>query len=118
MSDNTPFSQQIAFLAKGEINDHLTDEMTELVKAINDFGAAGDITLKLKLKPTIGSTGEVMSISISADISSKRPGPSHAATHMYPAADGDLLRIDPDQGELELTGIDTARIERDKDKPH
>ena len=105
--DQTPFSQQIAHLAKGTLDAELTEELTELVKQINENHKGGTITLTLKLKPTIVGQ-DVAYIQIDADIAVKHPKPQRLASHLFPTYDGDLLRQDPDQRELDLKSIDTA----------
>ena len=101
----TPFSQQLAHMAKGSIDAALTDDMADLVKAINDFGKSGSITLKLELKPERGSSGEVVMIDVKPDISVKLPKPDMIGQRMWPTVDGDLLRHDPDQQTLDLTTV-------------
>ena len=41
MDQKTPFSQQLAHLAKGSVDAALTDDLAELVKAINDARKGG-----------------------------------------------------------------------------
>ena len=101
----TPFSQQLAHMAKGSLDDTLTDELAELVKAIRDTRQGGTISLKLELKPKVDSTGDVIMIDIKPDYSVKPPAMPVLGATMYPTADGDLLRNDPDQGELDLQTV-------------
>ena len=101
----TPFSQQLAHMAKGSVDAALTDDLAELVKAINDFHGKGTITLKLELRPVVGSAGEVLMIDIKPDITVTKPKPAMIGQRMWPTHDGDLLRNDPDQQQLDLTQV-------------
>lgn len=103
----TPFSQQIAHMAKGTLDLELTEELAELVKAIQMHGKKGSITLLLDLKPQMMSSGEVHTILINPKITTAQPQPVRMTSQMFPTGDGDLLRNDPDQGSLDLKTVDT-----------
>ena len=105
MDQRTPFSQQLAHMAKGSLDDTLTDELAELVKAINDTRQSGTITLKLELKPKVAANGEVIMIDVKPDYTVKPPAMPLLGATMYPTADGDLLRSDPDQAQLDLKQV-------------
>ncbi len=114
----TPFSQQISHIARGSLDDTLTDELSELVKAINDTRRGGEISLKLKLKPKVGANGEVVMIDIQPEYQMKPPAMPILGATMYPTYDGDLLRSDPDQAELDLQTVpekpqETVRLDTD-----
>ena len=87
------FSQQLAHLAKGTTDDALTDDLKDLVKAINDFRKGGEITLKLKLKPIVTTSGEVVMIDVQPEITVKLPKPGQLNTRMFPTYDGELQRL-------------------------
>lgn len=106
--DQTPFSEQLKYLGKGSIDAELTEELTELVKLINERHKGGSITLTLKLKPKLANN-EVAYVQIDADISSTMPKVDRLASHLFPTYDGDLLRNDPDQRQLDLRQVDTER---------
>jgi hypothetical protein len=101
----TAFSQQIASLAKGTLDAELTEALSELVKAINDHGKKGSITLTLSLKPEV-QNGEVKMISIKPDVKVSSPQPQRLSSVMWPTYDGELLRDDPDQAQLDLKSVD------------
>ncbi len=106
MTDSTPFSQQIAHLGKGTTDDELTQELAELVRDIKTHRAGGTITLELKLKPILAGH-EVELIDIVPSIKVKKPKAQRLSTRMFATYDGDLLRNDPDQGDLDLKTVDT-----------
>ncbi len=108
MEANTPFSQQIAHLAKGTLDAELTQVLTELVKAINDHRKKGSISVTLSLKPEVVH-GEVTMITVSPDVKVSSPQPQRMSSRMWPTFDGDLLRNDPDQVELDLKEVDTLQ---------
>jgi len=111
---NTPFSQQISHLSKGTLDAELTATLTDLVKAINDHGKKGSITLTLNLKPEV-QNGEVKMISIKPDVKVSSPQPQRLSSIMFPTYDGDLLRNDPDQAQLDLKTVDTQPKEEAKE---
>ena len=106
MDEVTPFSQQISHMAKGTLDAELTSELTKLVKSINDHGKKGSITLTLNLKPEVVN-GEVTMINITPDVKTSKPQPQRMSSRMWPTYDGDLLRNDPDQAELDLKAVNT-----------
>lgn len=113
MDNNTMFSQQIAHLAKGSTDMELTEALTSLVKSINDHQKKGTITLTLTLKPKVHH-GEVKWISIQPKISVTEPDPDRMSSVFFPTHSGDLLRDDPEQGEMDLKEVkvdtDTGEI--------
>lgn len=104
--DQTPFSEQLKHLAKGTLDAELTETLAELVRDINLHGKKGSLTLKLDLKPEVAG-GEVRVIAILPSVSVTVPQPQRIASHLWPTFDGDLLRQDPDQPELDLRQVDT-----------
>ena len=108
--NQTPFSQQVAHLAKGSLDAELTETLTELVKAINERQKGGSITLTLKLKPKVAN-GEVAYVQIDPDVSCTMPKIDRLSSHLFPTYDGDLLRNDPDQRQLDLRQVDTEKPE-------
>ena len=106
MEANTPFSQQLSHLAKGTLDAELTEALSDLVKAINDHGKKGSISLTLTLKPE-SINGEVKMITVSPDVKVNSPQPQRMSSRMWPTYDGDLLRDDPDQATLDLKEVAT-----------
>jgi len=104
--DNTPFSEQIKYLAKGTLDAELTQTLGDLVKAITDHQKKGSITLTLNLKPE-SVNGEVQRINIMPNVAVSSPQPQRMTSTMWPTYEGDLLRNDPDQPELDLKQVDT-----------
>lgn len=104
----TPFSQQIAHMAKGTLDLELTTELAALVTSIMNHRKKGTLTLTLDLKPELNSAAEVTMVVITPKVQSKHPQPGRISSRMWPTRDGDLLRHDPDQSELDLKTVDTT----------
>lgn len=95
----TMFSQQIAHMTRGQLDANLTEELTNLVRAIMDTHKGGELTLKLKLKPEIHAH-EVTHIAMTPEISTKLPSEKQMPGLFYPTHDGDLHREDPRQTKI------------------
>ena len=91
------FSQILAQLRHGAVERRLTEGLARVVKACEEAGTAGTLTLVLKVAPR--HSGE---IHLYADIKEKAPlNPILAEpTIMFADDDGDLHRDDPRQGKL------------------
>ncbi|MET4696122.1 hypothetical protein [Endozoicomonas lisbonensis] len=103
--DKTPFSQIIAYLNKGMLEAELTDELSELVKAVRDTHRMGELTLKLKVQ--LHNARDEDTVIITPAVNNKKPRLDMAKAIMYSTADGDLLRNDPNQPELQLKAIES-----------
>lgn len=102
--NKTPFSQQVAYLGKGMLDAELTEELSELIKAVRDTGRTGSLTLKLNVK--MHSARDENTVIITPSVSKVKPKLDLAPSIMFSTADGDLLRNDPDQPELELKTVE------------
>lgn len=102
--NNTAFSQHLVYLNKGTLNDELTDVMTDVVKAVRETGKQGEITLKLKV--SMLNKRDEDAVKITPIVTHKVPELDRAETIMYSTADGDLLRNDPDQKQVELKKVE------------
>ena len=90
------FAQTLSTLRSGELTDELDVTMRELVKAVDESGKVGTITLTLKLKPTKSGA-----IELADDIKCKMPQSDKVTTILFPTVEGNLQRNDPAQGELD-----------------
>lgn len=100
---NTPFSQQLAFLSKGCLNDELTELMAEVVKAVRETGKSGSLTLTLKVQML--NNRDENAVKITPAVKSKKPKLAPYETIMFSTGDGDLLRDDPNQRKLPLEEV-------------
>jgi len=91
-----PFSLVLAAIRYGGLHDELTDQLAALVKACNDTGRKGSLTLTLSLKP--GKAGQ---IELADDIKVKIPAHEKGQTLLFATPEGNLQREDPRQMSLE-----------------
>lgn len=108
MSDNTSFSQQVAFLNRGELDDELTQELSELIQQVRLTRKGGAITLKLSVKMADQRTED--RIQIMPSVTVKRPELDRESAILWSTADGDLLRNDPRQVSLDLKEVPQIEI--------
>lgn len=107
MSENknaTPFSQQLAYINKGTLDAELTEALSTVVKAVLETNKKGSVTLTLNCAPLNKRNENTMKISPKVTVSI--PELDRAETIMFSTADGDLLRDDPAQTQLDLKVIE------------
>lgn len=95
-----PFTDTLAQLKYGHLNDELATELQELVKICGDTGKAGKLTLTITLKPGKGGQMEVFD-----DIAVKAPKAERSSTLMFASVENALQREDPRQ-----TSLDGMRV--------
>lgn len=95
----TDFLKQVDF---GNLEQEATDALQDIVHAATQTGKAGELNIKIKLKP-IGTTGQV---ELEADVKAKVPQPTRGKTLMFATPDNNLQRENPRQTTLE--GLRTA----------
>jgi len=95
----TDFFKQLDF---GNLEQEATDALQDIVHAATQTGKAGELTIKVKLKP-IGTTGQV---ELEADVKAKVPQPTRGKTLMFATPDNNLQRENPRQTTLD--GLRTA----------
>ena len=82
-------------IRKGKCVIEAQEKLQELVKQCRDTGKAGELVVKLKIKP--GASGEMM---VTGTAASKVPTPEVVSTLFYDDENGSLLREDPRQREI------------------
>jgi len=87
-----PFTDILRDMRKGRVVDAAGDEMARLVRAVLDTNKAGEMTLKLKVKPQGKGDNAVI---VSAEVKSKAPQADLPDALFFADLDGDLLREDP-----------------------
>lgn len=90
----------------GVTPNELSDDLAELLRAVQDTGKQGTLTLKLTVKPESLATGQV---AIIADTSLKAPQMPRDKAFMFMTPDGNLQREDPRQKKLEFESVDGGR---------
>lgn len=99
------FTEFLAALDYGAIDDEATHELNELVHAVTETGKPGEITLVIKIKP-VGKAGQV---ELASDLRVKKPKPVRGKTLMFATPDNNLQREDPRQRTLD--GVKTVADE-------
>jgi hypothetical protein len=91
------------FLQGGTFMDDASNQLAELVSAVNNTGKGGKITLEISVKKmSKGACGVIGKIRMS------KPIEAPDATLMFPTEEGDLLTEDPRQQKLPLKAVDVA----------
>jgi hypothetical protein len=88
-------------LDRGRVFRALNSELAGLVAAVRATGKAGELTLKLKIKPNGDNQVE-----ITDEIKAKVPEPARPKTLMFIAEDNSLIRSDPRQAALPLQEVE------------
>lgn len=101
--EQTPFAQQIAYLNRGVLDEELTEAMAEVVKSVRETKKQGTLTLTLKV--SLLNTSNEDAVKITPTVKASIPELPRAETIMWSTADGDLLRNDPVQQQLDLKVI-------------
>ena len=88
-------------LRDGRVHAELSKLFGELISQVKETGKAGEICLKLKIKPATRGA-DVDKITVSDVISVTQPKPERGEDIFWLTEDGDLSRNHPRQGNLEL----------------
>lgn len=89
--------------ASPDLAEELADALNDMVHASTETGKASELTLKIKLKPVGGSSGQV---ELETDVKSKLPQPTRGKTLMFATPNNNLQRENPKQQTLD--GLRTA----------
>lgn len=84
---------------KGVLAAELSDKLAELTRAVCAYGKPGKLTLILKLAP---ASGDGSALAVFDEIEIKPPTAPKPNSIFFTTEDGQLLREDPAQKELEL----------------
>ena len=102
----TPFSQQLAYINKGTLDQELTEALAEVIKMVRETGKKGAVTLTLNCQML--NTRDENTMKITPNVKKSIPELDRADTIMFSTADGDLMRDDPSQVQMDLTVINTG----------
>lgn len=95
------FAVTLQDLRDGRVNAELSKLFGDLINTVKATGKSGDITLKLKVKPT-GRGQDVDKIFIADAITVNMPKPDRGEDVFWLTEDNELSRNHPRQGNLEL----------------
>lgn len=87
------FMQVLGDLRRGKTQDELTNKLSELVRAVEDTGRAGTLSLTIKVKPAAKDSTLVQ---IDDIIVCKTPEIARAPTFMHTTPDHGLSLDDPE----------------------
>jgi hypothetical protein len=89
-------------LRSGKFMEEGSEKLNELINAVRDTNQSGEITVKIKVRPDGQDTGRYF-MSGKCDI--KKPILKHSETLLFGTPEGNLSRIDPAQGSLDLREV-------------
>lgn len=104
-----PFAAVLQELNRGRTARELSEELAQLVSAVQETGKAGTLTLTLSLKPS-KMTG---ALELTDKVSVKVPAFDRSASLFFAAADGSLTRDDPSQLKIQFENELAAKRDRD-----
>jgi hypothetical protein len=81
----------------GRLADFASRQLNECVRAVDETGKPGEITITLKIKPEKGGGSQK---TITAGIKTKLPQPDMPEAVFFSDKQGDLHRADPNQNEM------------------
>lgn len=96
------FIELVRDLNRGTTGEELSEQLSELQQRCKETGKAGELTLKIKIKPERGADGMFQ---VTDDIKCKLPDFDRPSTIMYEHGDMQLRREDPKQIKMELREI-------------
>lgn len=102
------FAQTLQNLRSGYAANELSEKLQELVAGVRLTGRAGELTLKVKVKPA--SQGDTTALMVSDEINVRMPKVKNAETIFFAGDNNTLLRNDPRQKELALRAIEAPVV--------
>lgn len=101
-----PITDVLRDIRKGRAVDQATRLLAEVVRAVDETGKGGEVTLKLKIKPEKGGGSAK---TITCEVKAKKPEADIPDAIFYSDPDGDLHRTDPAQQEMDLRDASKPR---------
>lgn len=103
-----PITDVLRDIRKGRVVEQATEQLANVVRAVDRTGKSGKLTIELTIEPEKGGGSQKM---IAAKVTSKIPVEDMPKGLFFSNEDGDLLRQDPSQGEMfaDAEGMDAAR---------
>jgi hypothetical protein len=97
-------------IRKGRPVEEATMALADVVRAVDETGKEGSVTIVLKIKPAKHGGPEKTLI---AEVKSKKPIADIAPAVFFSDNDGDLHRVDPRQEEMPLGEVQTDKPRAD-----
>lgn len=95
------FLTTLAALEFGNLVPEASEKLAKLVSRVVTTGKKGKITISLEIAPGKGNSGQVK---IESEITIKEPKPEKGESIFFGTVQGQLLRRDPRQKELDFSG--------------
>lgn len=92
-----PITDVLRDIRRGRAVDQATRLLAEVVRAVDETGKPGELTLKLKIKPEKGGGSQK---TIVCECKAKKPEGDIPEAVFFSDPDGDLHRQDPAQSEM------------------
>jgi hypothetical protein len=97
---NNSFELTLREMRAGQVVSDLSDELGKVIEAVRVTGKAGELQLRIKVKPA--SKGDINTVMVEDKIDSKLPRPERPQTIFFTTEANGLQRQDPRQTEMEL----------------
>lgn len=96
-NDPTQFSEWLANLKGGVVDDELTLQLRSLVQEVFEIGKAGELTFSIRL-----TKDDARTLTLAEKVTAKHPVEPRAKSLWFPDENGELHRDDPYQKRLPL----------------
>jgi hypothetical protein len=103
--DPKPFGDWLNDQRRGATHSDLSEALNQVVHSVAEYGKVGELTLKLKIKPS----GDGM-VTITDEVVTKVPEPDRSASLYFYDDEGNLSREDPRQIRLDLPVDDNENV--------
>lgn len=102
VNKTTDLTELLTDLDYGKVHQRLSEELSELVGAVEEFGKPGEMMIKLKVRPE----GQMALVSVESTV--KAPKEPFNASMFYYGENGSLHREDPRQ--MNLRGLEPPKL--------
>lgn len=92
-----PITDVLREIRKGRAVDLASERLADLVRAVDETGKAGSVTITLKVKPEKGGGSQK---TIAVEVKAKIPEIDLPEAVFFSDGEGDLHRSDPQQSEM------------------
>lgn len=90
-----PFADFLQQQSGGTLHAELSDQLHNLIQAVQETGKGGSILLKVEVKPIAGTNGKTLTVTDSVAV--KAPKVERPKSIFFVTDDGNLTRNDPRQ---------------------
>jgi hypothetical protein len=97
--------QTLTEIRNGALIQDATSGLSEVVRAVNNTGKGGELTIKIRIKP-VGPTS--VTVMVDGEVVKKLPEPDREVSIFFPTADGSLTKTDPNQMPLGLRPVGSS----------